>query len=118
MLRAARPAEGEKIGNNRLEEALLIDAGAGHFLTDAFASGHLFNKRELETEIVIYLRQHPPQGGELQAYYGLLQSQDAMADVVLKNIHDRLNAEGLEVGNKKGMIVTRLSFPRLPSNIF
>jgi hypothetical protein len=86
-----------------LNEALLFDAGAGHFLTDAFASGHLFNKVELEAAIVGYLRQNPPQGGEVQGYYALLQALDAMTDVVLKNIHDRLNAEGVEVTNKKGM---------------
>jgi Domain of unknown function (DUF4157) len=98
-----QPPERGRTKLDEIDEALLIDAGAGHFLTDAFASGHLFNKRELETAIIVYLRQNPPQGGEIEAYYGLLQSQDAMTDVVLKNIHDRLNAEGVEVTNKKGM---------------
>lgn len=101
--KAQQPPERGRTKLDEIDECLLIDAGGGHFLTDAFASGHLFDKPELETAITAYLHQNPPQGGELQAYYGLLQSQDAMTDVVLKSIHDRLNAEGVEVSNKKGM---------------
>jgi hypothetical protein len=101
--KAQQPPERGRTKLDEIDEALLIDAGGGHFLTDAFASGHLFNKRELEVAIIAHLRQNPPQGGEVQAYYDLLQSQDAMTDVVLKSIHDRLNAEGVEVTNKKGM---------------
>jgi hypothetical protein len=38
------------------DKALFLDAAGGHFLTDAFASGHLFDKQALEIEIDKYLR--------------------------------------------------------------
>ena len=88
-----------------LQEALLIDAAGGHFLTDAFASGHLFNKQELETRIIIYLKNNPPRPAnpEMQGYFALSEALGVMPQLVLKNIHDRLNTEGVEVTNKKGM---------------
>src|SRR6185503_11240441 len=47
-LQAARVAGKDQ---RKLDMALLTDTFGGHFLTDAFASGHLFDKRRLETEI-------------------------------------------------------------------
>ncbi|HEY9596482.1 MAG TPA: hypothetical protein V6D33_02290, partial [Cyanophyceae cyanobacterium] len=87
------------------QQALLIDAAGGHFLTDAFASGHLFDKKELEVEIISYLQKNPAQAQnpEMQPYYGIVNLKGAMPQLVLKNIHDRLNAEGVDVTNKKGM---------------
>ncbi len=87
------------------QEALLFDAAGGHFLTDAFASGHLFDKQRLQVEITAHLRQHPAraQNPEMQSYYAIVESQGAMDQLVLKNIHDRLNTEGVEVTNGKGM---------------
>ncbi|MGR9053952.1 MAG: eCIS core domain-containing protein [Gammaproteobacteria bacterium] len=88
-----------------MQEALLIDAGGGHFLTDAFASGHLFNKLELEVRIIGYIRTHPPRPAnpEMQGYFALSDALGVMPQLVLKNIHDRLNTEGVEVRNRKGM---------------
>ena len=88
-----------------LEEALLIDAGGGHYLTDAFAAGHLFNKQELEVQIVGYLSTHRLHASnpEMQSYLALSSTLGLMPNLVLKNIHDRLNVEGIEVSNKKGM---------------
>jgi hypothetical protein len=88
-----------------LEDALLYDAGGGHFLTDAFASGHLFDKSKLEVAILRHLRSKPARANnpEMQMYYGIVEAKDSMHLLVLKNIHDRLNAEGFEVSNKKGM---------------
>ena len=87
------------------QEALLIDAAGGHFLTDAFAAGHLFDKNKLEVAIDAYLKNNPPKpkNPEMQAYYTLVEFKGALPQLVLKNIHDRLNKEGVEVANKKGM---------------
>jgi len=87
------------------EQALFIDAAAGHFLTDAFASGHLFHKDKLDVAISTYLRDNAlrPSNPEMGAYYGLVGAAGAMAQLVLKNIHDRLNREGFEVTNARGM---------------
>jgi hypothetical protein len=104
-LEAIKKAKQVALGQGDFQEALMIDAAGGHFLTDAFASGHLFNKKNLEDAIIIHLRQNPPRSAnpELQAYYGLVESQGVTHQLVLKNIHDRLNTEGVQVTNKKGM---------------
>lgn len=88
-----------------LEQAVFIDSAAAHFLTDAFATGHLFNAQSIEIEILRYLRANPPSPAnkELSVYYALAESQDAMGKLILKNVHDRLNAEGFEVANPAGM---------------
>ena len=101
-LEMARAAREDPAAFNR---ALLFDAAAGHFLTDAFSAGHLFDKSKLETAIEQHLRQHParPQNPEMSLYYGLVQFKGAMGQLVLKNIHDRLNGEGVDVTNRRGM---------------
>ena len=87
------------------EKALFIDAAAGHFLTDAFASGHLFDKDALEVAITMYLRDHTPKpdNPEMSTYYGIVGAAGAMPQLVLKNVHDRMNREGFEVTNGRGM---------------
>ena len=89
----------------QFDRALLWDAFASHFLTDAFAAGHVFDKAKLQTAIELHLSQRParPANPELGAYYGLVQLKGATGLLVLKNIHDRLNAEGVDVKNAKGM---------------
>ena len=47
-LQAARAAGKDP---DKQDMALLTDTFGGHFLTDAFASGHLFDKQKLEVEI-------------------------------------------------------------------
>ena len=99
-LQAAREAGKDPA---KLDVALLIDTFGGHFLTDAFASGHLFDKKRLETEIDLWLAKNPvtPRNPEMSSYYAIIGAN--MSKVILKNIHDRLNAEGAEVSNRRGM---------------
>lgn len=104
-LEAIQKARESSLRPAALQEALLIDAAGGHFLTDAFASGHLFNKPELEARIIIYIKNNPPRPAnpEIQGYFALSDALGVMPQLVLKNIHDRLNTEGVEVTNNKGM---------------
>lgn len=99
-LQAARAAGKDQ---GKLDVALLIDTFGAHFLTDAFASGHLFDKKRLETEIDLWLARNPiaPPNPEMTSYYAIIGAN--MNKVILKNIHDRLNAEGAEVSNTRGM---------------
>jgi hypothetical protein len=87
------------------QEALFIDAAGGHFLTDAFASGHLFDSSKVEIAIVSYLKNNPirAENAEMQTVLSGLQMVGLAAPLVLKNIHDRMNAEGFEITNAKGM---------------
>src|SRR6266478_4867281 len=104
-LEAIQTAHEASVRPAALQEAFLIDAAGGHFLTDAFASGHLFNKPELEAQIITYIKSNPPRPAnpEMQAYFAMSDALGVMPQLVLKNIHDRLNTEGVEVTNKKGM---------------
>jgi hypothetical protein len=88
-----------------LQHALLVDAAAGHFLTDAYASGHLINRGELLAAIRQYLSTHPVQtpNPEVQTYAGIVTLHGDMPELLLKNIHDRLNVEGFDVTNARGM---------------
>jgi hypothetical protein len=103
--RALEMARGATEDPAAFDRALMFDAAAGHFLTDAFSAGHLFDKSKLETAIEQHLRAHParPQNPEMSMYYGLVQFKGAMGQLVLKNIHDRLNGEGVDVTNGRGM---------------
>ena len=87
------------------EHALFIDAAAGHFLTDAFAAGHLFDKGRLEMEIVQHLQTNrpKPENPEMGGYYGRHGPAGVTPQLVLKNVHDRMNREGFEVTNCRGM---------------
>ena len=87
------------------EHALFIDAAAGHFLTDAFAAGHMFAKDELEIEITNYLQNHKPKpdNPEMGGYHGIMDAAGVTPQLVLKNVHDRMNREGFEVTNQRGM---------------
>ena len=89
----------------QFQQALLIDAAAGHFLTDAFAAGHLFPKQRVLASIAVYLRAHPvtAQNPAMQTYLGVISLAGRMDQLVLKNIHDRMNREGFEVANDRGM---------------
>ena len=99
-LQAARAAGKDP---DKQDMALLTDTFGGHFLTDAFASGRLFDKQKLEVEITRWLSQNKasPANPEMTAYYAVIGKDTAQ--LILKNIHDRLNAEGLEVSNRRGM---------------
>lgn len=87
----------------KLDAALLRDTFGGHFLTDAFASGHLFDKQKLEAAIQFWQSTNTvtPSNPEMSAYYGIIGGN--MGQLILKNIHDRLNSEGVEVSNKRGL---------------
>ncbi|MGH4009588.1 MAG: eCIS core domain-containing protein [Pseudonocardiaceae bacterium] len=99
-LEAARAAGKD---TSKQDAALLIDTFGGHFLTDAFASGHLFDKQKLEVEIELWLTKNKvsPPNPEMAVYYAAIGANTTQ--LVLKNIHDRLNAEGIEVSNRRGM---------------
>jgi hypothetical protein len=88
-----------------LQHALLVDSAGGHFLTDAYASGHLINRGELLAAIRSYLATHPVRtpNPEVQTYAGIVTMHGDMPELLLKNIHDRLNAEGFDVTNARGM---------------
>ena len=88
-----------------LNHALLVDASGGHFLTDAYASGHLFKKNELLAAIQIHLASHPlrTENPEAQTYAGIVTWSGNADQLVLKNIHDRMNVEGFDITNGRGM---------------
>jgi len=86
------------------DTALFIEAAGAHFMTDGFASGHQFKKNVLLDDIKNDLAANPMKTAnpEMQSVM-LLASQDEMAQMILKLIHDRMNAEGFDVENDKGM---------------
>jgi hypothetical protein len=88
-----------------LQKALLTDAAAGHFLTDAFASGHLIDHDKVLDAINIYLTQHPIESKipGMQAIVGFASIKNKTQFLVLKIIHDHFNTAGHEVSNPKGM---------------
>lgn len=108
VARRAQPAKfaGKSLADDAaLQHALLVDAAGGHFLTDAYASGHLFRKNELLAAIRLHLAAHPLRTGnpEAQTYAGIVTASGNADQLVLKNIHDRLNREGFDVTNGRGM---------------
>ena len=96
----ARAAGSDDKAFNR---ALLYDAAAGHYLTDAYASGHMFDRGRIDFEIQSYINAHPPAPTDPQMSTYYLVVAGHMKDLVLKNVHDRLNHEGVDVTNGKGM---------------
>ena len=100
-------AEAAKAGSSKsdLDHALLVDASGGHFLTDSFASGHLFKKNEVLAAIQLYLAAHPLRtvNPEAQLYAAIVSWSGNADQLVLKNIHDRMNVEGFEITNASGM---------------
>ncbi len=91
--------------DEQLQHALLVDAAGGHFLTDAYAAGHLFKKNELLAAIHLHLAKNPlkTENPEAQTYAGIVTASGNADQLVLKNIHDRLNREGFDVTNAAGM---------------
>jgi hypothetical protein len=91
--------------DEKLQSALLADAAGSHFLTDAYAGGHLFNRLELMDAITRYLMANSvvTPNPEVQAYAGLMTATDNMPSLLLKSIHDRMNHEGFDVENGKKM---------------
>lgn len=88
-----------------LQHALLVDASGGHFLTDSYASGHLFDKGRLMAQIRLHLQAHPlrTENPEAQTYAGIVSFSGNADQLVLKGIHDRMNNEGFDVTNAAGM---------------
>lgn len=87
------------------QSALFLDTAAGHYLTDAFAAGHVIDSRQVLAAIALHLRTHPIRArrGGMQLHLGLIDAAGKLAGPVLKNIHDRLNREGFIVTNARGM---------------
>jgi hypothetical protein len=88
-----------------MRQAMLIDTSGGHFLTDAFASGHMFDKDAVMAAIHGGLRGRNIRASnpEVQTYLGVIELSGNMDQLVLKNIHDRMNHEGFTVTNPAGM---------------
>ncbi|MFO0943671.1 MAG: DUF4157 domain-containing protein [Pirellulales bacterium] len=89
------------------QRALLIDAAAGHFLTDSFAGGHMFDARRVMAAIQVHLHTvgvhtDNPEAAPVVGLIGSLGLVDP-ALLVLKNIHDWFNAIGRTVRNRRGM---------------
>jgi hypothetical protein len=92
---------------DKFNQALFIDAAGGHFLTDAFSAGHQFEKKVVMTAVQLDLKKQPlqTQNPQLQLYVFAADQDDPqnLANLIVKNIHDRMNEEGFEVSNDKGM---------------
>jgi len=103
----AKLSKQEKVpsNNDMYQEALGMDAAGGHFLTDAFASGHLMDSTKVQVEIQNYLLTNPirTENPEMQTVVVGVQTAGLAIPLTLKNIHDRMNAEGFEVTNAQGM---------------
>ncbi|MBZ0231486.1 MAG: DUF4157 domain-containing protein, partial [Deltaproteobacteria bacterium] len=86
------------------EEALFVEAAGAHFLTDAFSAGHQFVKADLLALVLNDLAKHPitTTNPQMQSYVGALGDVNT-AQMVIKLIHDRMNEEGFEVENDRGM---------------
>ena len=106
-LHEAAMAKAKEAGNNEqlFAEALFMDAAANHFLTDAFAAGHLLKKPEVEAAIMAHLQANPIQDSdpEMQFYISIVQMSGNLPNLVLKNVHDHLNTSGFEISNEQGM---------------
>jgi hypothetical protein len=108
-LHEAAIAEAQGAGRERSEPrfdgALLTDAAAGHFLTDAFAAGHMFDRSQVVAQITLHLRTHPlhARNPQMQGFVGVIDLSGKLPQLVLKNLHDRMNREGFEVRNARGM---------------
>lgn len=101
---ASRSAIGPD-AETRFQWALFLDAAGGHYLTDAFAAGHLFPKNEVLAAIQLHLHSHPitAENPAMATYVGVIGMSGRMPQLVLKNIHDRMNREGFDVSNARDM---------------
>ncbi len=102
---AEAEAAGHEQSEARFQRALLIDAAGAHFLTDAYAAGHLFDKSEVLASITLHLNAHPAltRNPEMQTYVGIIAASGRLPQLVLKNLHDRMNREGFVVTNARGL---------------
>lgn len=91
--------------DSALQHALLVDASGGHFLTDSYASGHLFDKGKIVAAITLHLQAQPlrTENPEAQGYAAAVTFSGDAPQLVLKGIHDRMNNEGFDVTNAAGM---------------
>jgi Domain of unknown function (DUF4157) len=99
------------------QRALFTEAAGAHYLTDAFSSGHLFNKAEVEKEVALQLNagryvtpgMYPSWMNVNPGYFPLANyalpwlagDRHLLVQLVVKNIHDRLGHEGFDVTTKK-----------------
>lgn len=101
---AEAQAAGRQGSDARFHRAMLIDAAAGHFLTDAYAAGHLLDKSRVLAAITLHLASNPARAAnpQMQLYLAVVDVAGKMPQLVLKNLHDRLNREGFWVTNARG----------------
>jgi hypothetical protein len=90
---------------NMFQEALGMDAAGGHFLTDAFASGHLMDSLKVQAAIQSYLLTNPirTENPEMKTVVFGMEAAGLVIPLALKNIHDRMNIEGFDVTNAQGV---------------
>jgi hypothetical protein len=87
-----------------LNQALFIDAAGAHYLTDAFSAGHQFVKAIVLQHVLAHLASRPikTRNPQMQTYVGGLGDAN-VSQLMMKLIHDRMNVEGFQVTNGKGM---------------
>lgn len=87
------------------QAALFLDSAAGHYLTDAFAAGHVIDGRQVLAAIARYLQARPivARRPAMQLYLAGIDFAGKLPGLVLKNIHDHLNQVGFTVVNARGM---------------
>ncbi|HSS03078.1 MAG TPA: DUF4157 domain-containing protein, partial [Kofleriaceae bacterium] len=87
-----------------LNQALFIDAAGAHYMTDAFSAGHQFVKAIVLQHVREYLATKPikTKNPQMQTYVGSLGDGN-VSQMMMLLIHDRMNVEGFEVVNGKGM---------------
>ena len=116
---------GGKPGEQEEARALIVSAFAAHFLTDAFAGGHLVsgvearkhapkwfasNKSRVNSAVKAQWKADPANKGQSDTRInasvdGILYAVEAMdkiPGVLLKLVHDKFNEKGLRVKNAKG----------------
>jgi len=126
----------DKAKQGKKDEALIINAFGDHFLTDAFAAGHIFNKLDVMTQFQSQLTKvkktflnsvaskvwastsnyistfetssFPYWDIDSKSRFTKLlgkindQKPKALASLIAKIIHDKLNKSGIQAKNKKG----------------
>lgn len=104
---AIKVAMNSKADDAAFNQALFIEAASCHFLTDAFSAGHQFEKDRLMAAVQLDLRRNPlrAENPAMQVYLAVADVADGanITNLIVKAIHDRMNEEGFEVTNGKGM---------------
>ena len=92
--------------NEAFELAMVKENAAAHFMTDAFSSGHLFDKNTLLAHILIYLERSKDVASTtgLSTMANIIKSlgKEEYSQLIVKIIHDELNKNGFDIENGRG----------------